>query len=347
MAKVESKGIAELASPGASEVANAAGVSQSAVSRAFNPSATIAKETRRRILSVAAQLGYAPRPMQRANASDDQVTIAIVMGDITNPFYPEVLEAFCIKFREQKLIAQLYCVPKTANVDDIFPELLRRKLAGVVVTSATLSSGIAQACRNRKLPIVLFNRSQSNADISSVACDNYAGGRQIADFLLSKNHERVAFIAGDDDTSTSRDRERGLQEGLSDVSKSVFERASGGYTYEGGYLAAKKMLSKRSKPDAIFCANDIMALGAIDAVSRDAKLRIPEDIAIVGFDNIALGAWPAYNLTTFEQRVDLMIAQTIDVLKRLIDEPESAGVSRVVKGRLVERGTTRSSKTKR
>jgi DNA-binding LacI/PurR family transcriptional regulator len=263
------------------------------------------------------------------------------MADITNPFYPEVLEAFALQLREHDLVAQLYCVPQGIEVDTVVPELFRHRVAGVVLTSATLSSDLARTCRERHLPVVLFNRSVPSSDVTSVACDNYAGGRQVAELLLRSGHERIAFLAGREDTSTNRERERGLRDGLAIKSREVFAREVGLYTYEGALDATRRLMSRKGRPDAIFCANDIMALAAIDVVSRETGLRIPDDVSIVGFDDIAMAKWPAYRLTTVRQRVGVMIDETIELLQRLMADPDSAGATRLVPGILIERATSR------
>lgn len=325
------------------DVARAAGVSQSAVSRAYTPGASIAPETRDHILAVAQALGYNPRPALRTGSGNALPAVAIVMADITNPFYPEVLEAFALRLREHDLVAQLYCVPRGVEVDTVIPELFHHRVAGVVVTSATLSSDLARTCRERRLPVVLFNRSVPSSDVTSVACDNYAGGRQVAELLLRSGHDRIAFLAGREDTSTNRERERGLRDGLAAENREVFAREVGFYTYERALDATRRLMALKRRPDAIFCANDIMALAAIDVVSREAGLRIPDDVSIVGFDDIAMAAWPAYRLTTVRQRVEVMIDETIELLHRLMANPESAGVTRLITGTLIERATARPS----
>lgn len=324
-----------------SDVALAAGVSQSAVSRAFTPGAPISDVTRDKVLSVARNLGYVPRPILRTAGGGTLPVIAIVMGDITNPFYPEVLEAFSLQLRTHNLVAQLHCVPRGMDVDFIIPDLFRQRVAGVVVTSATLSSELAHTCLERRLPIVLFNRTVPNPELSNVSCDNYAGGWQVGQLFLRSGHERIAFIAGREDTSTNEERERGLQHALAKGHQKVFAREVGGFTYAGALDAVRRLLARKVRPDAIFCANDIMALAVIDVVVREAGLRVPEDIAVVGFDDISLASWPAYRLTTVRQRVDVMIDETIGLLHRLIEAPDSAGISRLVPGVLMERGTSR------
>jgi DNA-binding LacI/PurR family transcriptional regulator len=321
------------------DVARAAGVSQSAVSRAFTPGASIAPATRERVLSAARSLNY--RPRGRVIIPDDErPEIAIVMADISNPFLPVVLDALMARLTERNFVYRLHCVPRGGDIDSVIPDLFRRPPAGVVFNSATLSSSLAQTCRKRHVPIVLLNRFMPGFDVSMVACDNYAGGRRVADLLVRTGRRRIAFMAGRSEIPSSADRERGLREGLRDDGQDVFARESGGFVYEKAFEATRRLLAAKERPDAIFCANDIMALAAVDVILREGALKIPQDIAVVGFDDIPMASWPAYRLTTIRQRIPAMIEEAIDLLARLMVDPDAAGVSRLVPGVLVERDTT-------
>ena len=283
----------EQSRPSAFDVARAAGVSQSAVSRAFTPGASIAPATRERVLSAARALSY--RPRGRVILPDDErPEIAIVMADIANPFLPLVLDALMARLTERDFGYRLHCVPRGGDIDSVMPDLFRRPPAGVVFSSATLSSSLAQTCRKRHVPIVLLNRFMPGFDVSMVACDNYAGGRRVADLLVRTGRRRVAFIAGRSEIPSSGDRERGLRDGLRDAGQDVFACEVGGFVYEKAFEATRRLLAAHVRPDAIFCANDVMALAAVDVILREGALKIPEDIAVVGFDDIPMASWPAY-----------------------------------------------------
>lgn len=323
------------------DVAKAAGVSQSAVSRAFTPRAPIAEEKRQLVLRVAGELGYEPRAAVYGRTGRGAPVIAMVMADLTNPFYPEVLERFSGKLRDRGWDMLLHSVPRGAEIDDVMPSILEQRVTGVVITSATLSYQLASAYQRRKIPVVLFNRSVPRDDVSSVCCDNYVGGRQLAELLLSAGHRRIAFVAGREDTSTNQARERGFTDALEEAGVRLHARECGEFAYGGAREATHRLLNRGERPDAIFCANDIMAVAAIDVASRELHLDVPQDIAIVGFDDIPMAAWPAYRLTTIRQRINLMIDETILLLDRLIEDPGSGGVTRLVTGKLIERASTR------
>jgi DNA-binding LacI/PurR family transcriptional regulator len=323
------------------DVARVAGVSQSAVSRTFSPGGSVSALTRKKILAAAVKLGYTPNAIARSLITDRTDMIGMVMGDVTNPFYPEVLQAFSVSFQEVGQRMMLFTVPPGGSIDDALPQALQYRVDGIIVTSATLSSKMIEECARLGTPVVLFNRSIRNADLSSVSCDNVEGGRFIANLLLDGGHRRCAFIAGVENTSTNVDRERGFVDRMTERGMAPLLREVGNYTYTGGYQAAMRLLSRDDRPDAIFCANDITALGAIDAARQEIGLRVPEDVSIIGFDDIPAAAWPSHDLTTVRQRINFMVDKAIDILLARIEDPELPAVTHLIPGDFVARGTVR------
>lgn len=324
------------------EVAQLAGVSQSAVSRTFTEGASVSKKTREKVLKAANKLGYSPNAIARSLITHRSNMIGIVMGDITNPFYPEVLEAFSAKLQAIDRRVLLFSVGRGQDVDEALPLVLAYQVDGIIVTSATLSSAMAEECAKTGTPVVLFNRSVRGAEVCSVCCDNVEGGRMVANLLLDAGHRRLAFIAGKENTSTNVDRERGFFGRIEDRGGPEPLRDGGDdYTYDAGFSAAKRLLSLDDRPDGIFCANDLVAMGAMDAARREIGLRVPEDVSIVGFDDISSAAWPSYDLTTVRQRVNLMIDKTIEALVAGAEDGRSVTMTVLIAGDLVVRGSAK------
>jgi DNA-binding LacI/PurR family transcriptional regulator len=171
-------------------------------------------------------------------------------------------------------------------------------------------------------------------------CDNIAGGRALADLLLDAGHLKLAYIAGREDSSTNRDREHGFKQRLLERGIAVLLREAGAYTYDSGFQAAQRLLKRRHPPSAIFCANDITAMGAIDA-AREQGVRVPHDLSVVGFDDIPAAAWSAYRLTTVQQPVALMIETSIQLLMQRIENPALEFETRFLPGTLIERASVR------
>ena len=327
------------------EVAAHAGVSQSTVSRVFSDnSPNVAEKTRQRVLQAAEELGYRPNMIARMMSTHQTNIIGIVMANITSPFYPYVLEKFLQRIQEIGRQTLLFTAAPHQSVDDILPLILQHQVDALIITSATLSSAMAAECARQGTPVILFNRYVRDANVSAVSADNIAGGRQVADALLNTGHERLAYMAGPVNTSTNSDRERGFAERLQERDYTGWQREQADYSYEAGFNAANKLLSQPAPPDAIFCANDIMALGAIDA-ARYLQYDIPQDVSVIGFDDIPMAGWGAYKLTTISQEVDTMIDKTMDLLLAKIDDPQSPPVLELVPGKLQVRGSVRGIAT--
>ncbi len=322
------------------EVARLAGVSQSTVSRAFARESVVSEATLKRIQTVAAKLGYVPNELARSLISRKSNVIGIVMGDILNPFYPTVLNAFTHNLQRMNRRVMLFSVPPGHDVDDVLPQLMQYQVAGVVITSATLSSQMAETIGRSGTPVVLFNRSVRGA-VNSVCCANDEGARLVARRLIEAGHRRFGLIGGVAGTSTHHERREAFVSELRSAGiKQVLEE-SGGNNYEGGFRAAKKLLLKAKRPDALFCISDIMAIGAMDAARRECSLSVPGDVSIVGFDDIEAAGWPSYDLTTVRQPVETMTSHAIAILFDRMAKPNADPVTVRVPGELIVRSSAR------
>lgn len=304
------------------DVAREAGVSQSAVSRAYTPGASISKRTRDKVEAAARKLGYQPNAIARSLISRRSNMVGIVMADIINPFYPAVLDMFMRKFQERGHRVMLFMASRDQNIDDLLPQLLEYQVDGVIITSSTLSSEMAEYCSKLGTPVTLFNRYVPDVEASSICCDNIGAGRSVADLFLNSKHQQLAYIAGIENTSTNKDREYGYKTRITERRAKPMLKEVGNYTYEGGYQAALRLFTA-GQPDAIFCANDIMALGVMDALRSELKLRIPEDVSIIGFDDIATAAWQGYRLTSIRPPIERMVDATINNLIERIEDPST------------------------
>lgn len=321
------------------DVAKTAGVSQSTVSRVFS-GGKVSPAAAARVLAAAETLGYRPSAIARSLSTRRTGIVGIVMADITSPFYPYVLEKFTQRLEEAGLRVLLFTTAPNRDVDETLPLVLQYQVDAIIITSATLSSAMADECAKSGIPVILFNRYVPNAKAGAVCCDNVAGGRLVADLLVDRGHTRLAYITGLENTSTNRDRERGFQERLAERGVNSWQRAIGAYTYQSGYEAAIRLLQGNTQPDAIFCANDIMALGALDA-ARDLRIAVPEELSIIGFDDIPAAAWSAYQLTTVRQPANRMVDAVVEMLARQLADPSLGPEMRFIAGQLVERKSVR------
>lgn len=326
------------------EVARLAGVSQSTVSRVFSADGpNVAEKTRQRVLNAAAALGYQPNAIARMMSKGRSDIIGIVVANIANLFYPFVLDKFLTRLQEIGRHVLLFTVPPDQEMDDILPLVLQYQVDALIITSATLSSAMAQECSRRGTPVILFNRHVDAEGVSTISTDNLNGGRQVADLLLDTGHTRIAYVAGTPHTSTNSDRERGFTARLSERGHAIAVRLQGNFTYDSAFTVVRDLLfstAPNARPDALFCANDSMALGAIDA-AKSLGIRIPDDLSVIGFDNIPMAGWNAYDLTTIAQDVDAMIALTIETMLARIADPDTPTGLHTIPGRLCVRGSVR------
>ncbi|NDV89373.1 substrate-binding domain-containing protein [Aurantimonas aggregata] len=319
----------------AKDVATIASTSTSAVSRAFRPGSSIDEGLRARILRAADEIGY-QTPSGAAVSQLSTGTISLVVGDLTNPFYPTVLEELsqALFGTGRRLI--LHVVPGGKDVDSVMQQVLDYKADAAIITSATLSSTLAKACQQKRFPVVLFNRTQPEIGVSAVCCDNFNGGWQIGSRLTAGGRRKIAFVSGTLDTSTNLERWRGFSSAVEEGGATVAARVDGHFEYGAAFEAAAKLFERPARPDAIFCANDIMALAAIDAAKK-AGIRVSEDVAIIGFDDIPMAAWQSYRLTTVRQRIRLMIRETLDMIEQITRDPAMSGSVRITPCQLIER----------
>lgn len=325
------------------DVARRAGVSQSAVSRVFTPGASASKRTIEKVRRAAAELGYRPNVLARSLITGRSRIIGLVVAYLENYFYPEVVERLSVALQEQGYHVLVFmAAPTVGDVEGVLQEILDYQVDGIVLASVSMSSLLAEQCQSLDLPVVLFNRDQDDPRLSSVTTDNRAGGRALADLLVSLGHKRIAYIAGFEGASTQRDRELGFREGLAAAGHELFARGVGNFQHPLAQEAARRMFDCAKPPDAVFVCNDHMAFAVMDVLRFELGLRIPEDVSVVGFDDVPPAAWPAYSLTTFRQRVNRMVAETVSTLIDRI-EAKNAEPRRVkIDGALIVRKSTRN-----
>src|ERR1700723_3175841 len=250
--------------------------STSTISRAFYTDAVIAPSTRSAVLTRAAEIGYAPNPLARSLITKSTRIAGVVTSDITNPFYPEVLTRLTERLREIDLNVMLTAAGSSDSLDAPVKLLLSYQPDVVIVLAATLSSEAAEACGQAGTPVLFFNRRPLNVEAFGVTCDNVGGGRLVADHLIKLGHRRLAFVAGRPDASTNVERWEGYRGGCLDHGpKEPICIEAGAFAYERGYEAASRLLASHSRPDGVFCANDILAIGFMDAGRREVGPELP------------------------------------------------------------------------
>lgn len=323
------------------DVAKAAGVSQSAVSRAFTEGAKISVATKEKVRKVASELGYRPSFIAQSLITRRSNLIGIVVPGLMNPFYSAALDALSQKLNLMGYRVLLFSMYRDDDTDPIMEEILRHRVEALVLVSSSLSSHFDEECRLLGLPVVLLNRKNDSDTVSSVTSNNVAGGAAIAEFLINAGHQRLAFIAGRDSSSTSRDRESGFSQRIAEMGATPALRDTGMWTIEEAMNATRRLMTLSEPPDAIFCANDMMAIGALNVVVGEMGLIAGADVSVVGYDDISMASWPLINLTTWVQPLNQMVDLTATMIKSQLEDSDAEPVQHVLNGQLVIRGSAR------
>jgi DNA-binding LacI/PurR family transcriptional regulator len=295
------------------EVATLAGVSQSAVSRTFTPGASVSAVTRTKVMDAARALNYRPNLIARSLITKRSNLVGVIVPPLENQFYPTILETLSMAFARHGRRILLFTSRRGASVEPILDDVLQSRVDALVMVAASVTSRFADECQKIGLPIVHLNRKADGNAVSSVTGANRLGAETIADFLIAGRHSRFAYVAGLENSSTNREREEAFTARLQENAKELSYRAVGNYTTEGATEAARELFSQSKLPDAVFCANDHMALVAISIARSEFGLDVGRDVSIVGFDDSELSRWPIFGLTTYSQPVEQMAERVAQI----------------------------------
>ncbi|MEM7243202.1 MAG: LacI family DNA-binding transcriptional regulator [Pseudomonadota bacterium] len=322
------------------QVAERAGVSQSAVSRVFTKGASASSATEAKVRKAAEELGYSPNILARSIKTGRSRIIGLVVAYLDNYFYPEALEKLSKVLQERGYHVLIFMAGNTAdNIDQVMQEILDYQVDGIIVASVALSSDLAQKCSDANVPVVMFNRKQNQANVGSVTSTNFAGGIKVANFLVAHNPKRIGYIAGWEGASTQRDREAGFVRQLAKHGREIDARLVGNFRRDETKEAARAMFDRPDRPDAVFVANDHMAFFVLDVLRGELGLQVPKDVMVVGYDDVPPAAWPAYDLTTIRQPANRMVAATVEMLLDTIEQGHPCTTDIEIDSPLIIRGT--------
>lgn len=301
--------------PTSHDVAALAGVAQSTVSRALSGDPSISEPTRERVVEAARELHYSPNAMARSLITRRADRVGVFIADITNPFYPELVESLEREFEALGYGLALFSDGVYSEEDGQLDLFLSRTIDGLIFASAGLGFSLGDRLAATEAPVVFLNRHVDDDRFDRVVADNVGGGRLAAELLLELGHTRIAQISGPPQTSTARDRDVGFQAALAERGAPLPGRyhRHGPYAHATGFEGCRSLLSEDPPPTAIFCGNDVIALGAWDA-AVSAGLDVPGDLSIVGFDDILLSGWESIGLTTVRQPLAAMAASSARLL---------------------------------
>ena len=323
------------------EVAKRAGVSRSAVSRTFTPGASVSEKTRKKVEKAALALGYSPSFIARSLTTKRTKLIGLVANNFQNPVFLEVFDLYTRALQERELRPLLVNLTNETDPEQSLRMLRQYSVDAVILATSTLPPNFSIAFRAANVPVVhAFGRFDPVSDVHVVGIDNVIAGRMAADTLANRGYRSIALIGGPEYATSTQDRVIGFRQRMKELARPVTDICyAESYTYAAGRRAMTALL-QRTQADAIFCGDDLICMGAMDA-ARSQRLKIPGDIGFLGFNDMDMAGWDAYQLTTIRQPIREIILASVDLVMELAENQERQSENRLFPCSIVERSTLR------
>lgn len=291
----------------AQQVAEFAGVSRSAVSRTFTDGASVSEATRERVLKAAQTLGYHVNHLARGLINESSGIVCLIAGDIATPYQSWMLDAIS---RRLQAINQVAMLINTSGDGDSVAKALRQTLnyraQATIVLSGTPPAALIETCVASGQHVILINRDDPVTGPHNIVVDNVTAAREAFHMFRRAGCSRIAVVSSLAGTPSIVGREEAFRGAAAAEGFEVTVARAGPTAYASGYEAARQLLARSDRPDAAFCVTDLLACGFLDAARTEFGMVVPEELCVVGFDDIEQAGWASYRLTTFRQPIDLM-----------------------------------------
>lgn len=322
------------------DVAKHAGVSQSAVSRCFKQGASVAPRTREKILAAARALNYYPNAIAQGLITKRSNLVAIIISNLTNLYYPEVLAELTQQLSAQGIRVLLFALAAESDVDEVLDQVWRYRADGAIVAARLHPEQLA-AFADRGVPLVLYNRIGDGIPVASVCCNSVSGEHALVDALVEAEHHVFGIISGPADSYVGEERVEAAQRRLQQLGRDC-RIVRGNFDYSSGDTGLKELMRLTDRRlDALICANDLMAIGAIDSARINFGIEVPGNLSVVGFDGVGPATWLAYQVTTVRQPVRRMTEAAVAMLLERIERPELSPEQRLFAGELLPGNSAR------
>ncbi|MEO9885499.1 MAG: LacI family DNA-binding transcriptional regulator [Balneola sp.] len=329
------------------EVAKKASVAISTVSRVLNNSENVSEETKIKVNAAIKELNFRPQVSARKLASKEPQMLAIAVPSFTTPFFNEVLKGVKDEIKKMDLDIILYNTGSKNPEEAVHNFFDRGTADALILLSIDVTDKIHEVLQSTQTPVVLVNTSHESYNYFML--NDYQGGYMSGEHLVKKGFQNIGMISTITKNRSSSQRERGFKDALKNykmkIDDSLFitgeSEKHGGFTEEAGFEAINKYQKMGRFPDAIFCANDTQALGAIHAINK-LGMSVPDDIALMGYDNIKFSKY--MDLTTVDQKMYTTGVQATARLAEIIRNPDQELYQTTINPVLVERGSTKNSK---
>lgn len=303
------------------DLAKMVGVSASTASRALNHNSAISEEIRKRVLKAAQETNYIPNSLARGLALKRSQLVGLMVPSIANPFFAEIARGAHDTAHQRSYVVALCDTQRNQEREELFTQtLMRSQVDGMIVTGGVMPLERIRAWRQRNVPLVLAGRRSAGLGVSGVAVDNVAVGHQAVRYIVSRGHRKIVYLGGSMDSPANRERQRGYMEAMEahGLTPAVVR---GDYSMESGFEAAARIRESRSRPTAVFAANDLMAMGLIMGL-MGSGVKVPDDIAVVGCDDIPMGALIKPSLTTIRVPMYEIGARAMELLLHSLEDSQ-------------------------
>ncbi|MPZ11427.1 MAG: LacI family DNA-binding transcriptional regulator [Kiloniellaceae bacterium] len=322
------------------DVAREAGVSPSAVSRVFTQGASASAKTRERVMAAAERLNYRPSLLARGLVGSRTNLITLVMGSLADPFDALFLDTFSQAMAARGTRLLLASATSNEPQDSGLLQALDYRSDAVVIAAGTLSPAHSELCVKAGLPVILAGRVLDAPGVDSVLADNRGGGRQAAELLIRTGCRRLAYLGRGGATFSDRERFAGFAAAARAAGLKVIDQAVAQRDDTATFQASTALLTGDSRPDGLFCGADSLAIPAIEA-ARALGLGVPEEISVVGFNNVPNAAWRSFRLTTLDYPVGQVVEDILALIDSRFSDPLRDNEVRRIATQLVVRTTTR------
>lgn len=299
----------------ARKVAELAGVSRSAVSRTFTDGASVSAATRKKVLEAAETLGYHVNLLARGLIHERSNIVCIVVADVATPYQSRMLEVMTRRLQE---IGKVALVINTSgagqNVATALKQTLNYRADATIVLSGTPAASLIDTCIANGQNVILINRDDHLEGPANLAVDNADAAREALFLLRRAGCSRIVVVSSQAGTPSIIGRERAFEEAAKGAGVGIAIVRDGPTSYRTGIESARRLFSRPNAPDGAFCVTDLLACGFMDAARQEFDLRIPEDLCVVGFDDIEQAGWESYDLTTFRQPIEEVVEQIVALL---------------------------------
>ncbi|MEM8691337.1 MAG: LacI family DNA-binding transcriptional regulator [Pseudomonadota bacterium] len=323
------------------DVAARAGVSRSAVSRTFTDGASVSDKMRRKVEKAARDLGYSPNALASSLTTGRTKLVGLVSNNFHNPIFLEVFDLFTRGLQDRGLRPLLVNLSDEMDPQNSVRMLRQYSVDGVVVASSTLPPGFSKAFRDAGVPVVhSFGRRSSSPQVHVVGIDNVECGRMAARTLLDRGYRKIAFLGGPENATSTQDRLLGFRETLiGRPNVTISHSFADAYSFQAGREEMLRLLAC-DPAEAYFCGDDVLSIGALSAI-KDHGLGTPEDIGIIGLNDMEMAGWQNIHLTTIRQPIAEIVHSSIELMVAMLDSPDRYPEARVFPCQIVERGTLR------